>query len=310
MNFKKLAVGAAVALSLTAGASQAQVALFQDDDIDFVWRGGAGGGTITAGNLAVGDVLVSVFEIPTFTLGGVSQIPAGSELTGVAAIEIASIVTVPATDVSIITFTETALGLDFFLAMGGDPDATVPGGGAGGGATIAMWMNAAGAGDDRNLRLDFADLPATNCTSFADCIDQASRGSLVQVDGFGGDADDAWVAQTTFGAGGADIDNVAGTAGSVLVASFNARQTNFFNSFGDVVYMNVVTGAPCPAGTPAADGCIRGGTLSGTITGGAGLSNGAFARSDLDAQKLIPEPGTLAILGAALLGFAGLRRRS
>lgn len=49
---------------------------------------------------------------------------------------------------------------------------------------------------------------------------------------------------------------------------------------------------------------------SGTITGGAGLNNGAFARSDIDATvNPIPEPATMALFGIGLLSIAAVGRR-
>jgi len=68
MNIKKLAVAFGLGLSLAcaAGTSTAQTTLsFEDDDIDFVLRDGV---VVTSGPLLVGDVFVSIFEIPVFTI--------------------------------------------------------------------------------------------------------------------------------------------------------------------------------------------------------------------------------------------------
>jgi len=295
MNIKKLAVAFGLGLSLAcaAGTSTAQTTLsFEDDDIDFVLRDGV---VVTSGPLLVGDVFVSIFEIPVFTINGVNAIPTGSELTGVAASQITSIAG------NTVTFGATTAGLDFFLAMGTDPDPTVIGGGASGGATIAMWMDSS-----PDLEVNRTVNVASNCTTLSDCIDRATDGSLFQVDGFTGDPDEIWRATAT--AAGLDIGLMLVAGSATPVAIVQIAQTTLFNATGPISFQNVLTQAAC-ADTV---GCVAGPVGSATITGGSGLVNGAVAHSDFDFDKLqaVPEPGVLALLGIGLFGLAGIRRRS
>jgi len=316
MNFKKLALAFGVGLSLTCGAAQGQTAArFQDDDIDFILRG-TSTTPVTSGPIQVGDVFVTVFEIPSFTVGGVNAIPAGQELTGVAAFQITNCAgnTTVGTDCvlplgSVVEFGPTTAGLNSILALGGDPDATVAGGGANGGATIAMFLNGTDGGADRNLILDFAVNPATNCANISDCIDQASLGSLLQVDGFFGDADAFFRAVIT-NVGGGSIGGALAADPGVGLVSFSGAQQTIFNSFGTVGYRSTFTPTLCN-GTLAADNCIQGPLLTGAAQGGAGLTNVAFVHTDFDATKLlVPEPGVLALLAAGLLGLGVLRRKA
>jgi len=305
MNTKRLAAGLLFGLSVISAAAQAQAPTirFQDDDIDFLLNPT----TLTpkTGAWAVGDVLVSVFEIPTYTLNGVSQIGAGNEITGIAVLQVQSIVG------STVTFQAYTGGFNDVSPV------DVVNGGAGGGTTVAVWRNGTAGGADTNLDLDFGSNPAASCTSLANCLQQASLGGLVQVDGFGGDPNEFWAATGTI-AGAFNTNTVLATGGGLQVASFNAAQTTFFNELGPVANMDVLGQTPCVGGGGPL-GCVFGPTIAGGISGGGGttplnagiVADGAFARSDIDGTKLlaVPEPGMLTLLGVVLLGLGATRRR-
>lgn len=301
-------------LMLTTAVANAALLSFEDDDIDFHLRlidstdDEEDNPTlqVVSGAFATGDVLMAVFEIGVFTTDGVNSIPTGQELTGVSAIQI---VNDPAT--GSLVFAPYAGGLNEVLALG-TSGATVADGDAGEGAMIAMWFNGApGVDGDTNLDVNRSTLdPAgiTNCASIGDCLTQASLGELFQVDGFAGDPDEFWVSFPAL-QGAFDSSIVAGLANDRLVATFNAGLSNFYHNGPDVVWQDALNGSPCGDAGAVADGCIQL-FVSGTITGGLPMTNGAFAHSDFDGTKLtVPAPGALSLLGLGLVGLGFFSRK-
>lgn len=320
MKMKKLAIATGFGLGLLLGAepsfADVQIWHFQDDDIDFLLTGNATDGytqVATGGGatINVGDTLFSVFEMPTYTIDGVNAIPTDQEVTGVAAI---TLVTKDADGDGtegdwVFTFADGGLDAVLTSILG---DASVLDGNGGDGSVLAMWLNDATntSGADRDLVLDTANLfGATNCTSLTDCATEATRGSLLQIDGFLDDPDEFWIADVD--AGGDNIDTVLGTNSSLQVAFAQFALSNFFNTVEPVLFQNISSGTFCGDPGLVGDGCAQ---LVGfsSIVGGQGLSNGAFAHSDANASNYVqvPEPASLVLLGAGLVGFgAGLRKR-
>ncbi len=130
-----------MALAVIGGSAQAALLTFEDDNIDFLLN--SDGTAKTSGSFAVGDILVSIFTISSYSINGVIVIlPA--ELTGVAAVRLTG---GSGTLLNPWTFAATTQGLNTWS------DTDVIGGAAGGGATIAMFLNSTA---DFDLDLNFA----------------------------------------------------------------------------------------------------------------------------------------------------------
>lgn len=301
LKMKAAAAAVAIGLAVLSGAASAAftiyspITTFEDDDVDFVIKGTGNTGIMT---LQVGDTLVSMLEITKTTKPGtaISNDLLPQELSGVAAVTLLGFADLDGLGgANDMIFGPATAGLNAYLGT-----KSVVGGAAGGGAMVALFLDSTP---------DLTTTGSTNCTSLADCITRAVDGTLVEVDGFAGDPDEFWVARNA----ATDLQLVLDSNENDNLGGINFGLSILDN--GGYPFAN--EGVTC-TGLSAllCNGNDKIGVLgSGSILGGSGLApgivaDGAVAHSDFDFQKgVIPEPGTLALLGLGLLGMAGLGRK-
>jgi hypothetical protein len=314
-KLKPIVAALGMGLALASGSAAAGVTwhspltTFEDDNLDFVYIDAGADGI-----LSVGDVLVTTFEV--HSTSGLTSGPSPifpDELTGVAAIQVSAIIDKDGDgQVDDVELAPYSGGLNEILALGGVAG-SLPGalGIPGGPALVAMYLDSTP---------NYESTGATSClTGLAECIADATDGSLFQVDGFGGDLDNYMY---TLNSGGISYAAIKAGGPASTFAAIDFGLDTLFRGLGHVPTDETV---PC---SPVAIllGQCTGNQLvfmqgQGTILGGAGLpggpilggpvaTRGAFGRSDFDYTKqTVPEPELLVMLSMGLLAAGFLQRR-
>ncbi len=277
--FKKMGMALGVAAVLGAAAPAMAgitlptgIGILEDDNIEYVTD--VDGNVKTSGTLVVGDTLHAVIGFTKVLDGGNNDVQnlgaPGQELTGISAIEVASVVG------NTITFKPSAAF-----------EATY-----GAGAMAALFEQSPG---------DFDT--ACNAGGVAGCETTATNGNPWMVAGFG-DADDFWFAAGALPVdlGALDLSSIAGLAATTKVGAANYALSILVNNTGFTFNQQFNPLSVFAAG--GGDDLMVDIIGSGDVLGGAGLGTPWIARSDFDFQvDRVPTPATLALLG---LGLAGL----
>jgi hypothetical protein len=262
------------------------VTSFEDNDLDFALTAAGALKPTTAGStINVGDRLVGVIEF-----GATQGILAGQGPTAITGQEVTAVF-----DITVVAKIANGTNWDFIF----------------GPTAGSTFVNSAVVGTMVSVYLDnfpggTTDLNVVNgaCGTLAQCVAAASDGGLYLNLGFNGDVNNAWAAINASD----DINGVLNTAESSKAGLFNYFLNILTNNTGlNFGPQNCTLGlVDCPLGGDNSVQLIG----SGDVLGGQGLTNGAFGRSDADAQVApIPEPASLLLFGAGLLGVNFISRR-
>jgi hypothetical protein len=284
-------IGLGLAVSGTANAAItvfSPIWGFEDDDIEFIFD------LDKSGTLTKGDRVLAVGEFIRTHNGAGTSAPVGppEELTFVADALVATEIDVG--------------GVATVFGFAPNPTGVLVTGGYGATAMVAAFTDSK------------ADLNVIGgaCGTQAACMALAGLGAttvpgsgpdgstLFAVVGFG-DPDDAWFTDIIPDKN-TSIATIQGGGSSTSFVSYNFAQTVLTNNTGQTIGLQ-----PCGIACSGAGDGLTQFVGSGNLLGGAGLNPADWtARSDNDAEvRVIPEPATLALLGAALAGAGFLRRR-